>query len=228
MASVDFLLASNSPRRRQLFGLTGWTFLAHATELDETARAGEDSAQYVLRLAGEKARAAAKIIPSGAFVFGSDTAVVDGAEILGKPANAADARRMLRQLRGRTHMVLTGLAIYQPETRRLVVDLCTARVKMRAYSDDEIEAYILSGDPMDKAGAYAIQHAGFQPVIDFTDCYACVMGLPLCHLDWMMRSAFERTPPADVPLACQAGLGYPCPVFSQIISGSAGHAFAEV
>lgn len=199
-----------------------------AADLDESALAAEAPAQYVLRLAGEKAQAAAENAPPGAFVLGSDTAVVDGAEILGKPVDAADARRMLRQLRGRTHLVLTGLAIYQPETRRLVVDLCTARVQMRAYTDEEIEAYILSGDPLDKAGGYAIQHAGFQLVTDFTDCYACVMGLPLCHLQWMMRSAFGRVPPADVPLACQAGLGYDCPVFSQILSGSAGHAFAEV
>lgn len=222
MGSVDFVLASNSPRRRKLFACTGWTFITRPADLDETVLPGEAPVDYVLRLALEKARAAACAAPAGALVFGSDTTVVYGGQILGKPLHAADAGRMLRQLRGHVHQVLTGLAVLDPASGRVVRDVCASPIEMRAYSDEEIEAYVASGDPLDKAGAYAIQHAGFHPVTQFADCYAGVMGLPLCHLQRLTAAGFGRTPPADVPAACQAELGYACPVFKRIFASPTG------
>lgn len=217
MAQVDFLLASNSPRRRQLLGWTGWTFAVHPADIDETPIPGEKPVDHVQRLAGEKARAAARFAPLGSLVLGSDTVVVDRDEILGKPVDRTDAYRMLRQLRGKPHTVYTAIAVFDPQSEQLRVDLCTSLVPMRNYSDSELDVYIASGDPDDKAGAYAIQHAGFHPVENFQDCYACVMGLPLCHIVRMLRDNFHREALTDVPAVCQKELEYSCPVYRQIL-----------
>ena len=141
--------------------------------------------------------------------------VIDG-DILGKPADGAEATSMLRRLRGRTHQVYTGIAVLDMAGGHLRSDLCVTDVPMRCYADDEIEAYVSTGDPLDKAGAYAIQHPGFQPVAGMAGCYASVMGLPLCHLTRLLREA-DILPQADIPEACQAFLQYDCPVFSDIL-----------
>ena len=218
MTLPDLLLASNSPRRRQLLELTGWTFTVQPAEVDETPQPGELPGAYVTRLAADKARAAGSLISPGTLIIGADTTVADGTLILGKPVDAAEARDMLGRLRGRIHHVYTALAIYDVESGRLETDLCVTRVPMRDYSDLEIEEYVATGDPLDKAGAYAIQHPGFQPVVGLTGCYACVVGLPLCHLQRSMRK-FGAAPIGDVPRACQTALSYACPVFTQILSG---------
>lgn len=212
------LLASNSPRRRQLLALGGWMFTALASDVDETQRPGESPAQYVLRLAEEKARVAAGRSEAGGIVIGSDTTVVDGTDILGKPGDTAEAAEMLRRLRGHTHQVYTGIAALRSGDGRLVTDLCVTDVPMRNYSDEEIEAYVLTGDPFDKAGAYAIQHSQFQPVERMAGCYASVMGLPMCHLVRLLRQ-FELPPLADVPDGCQKLLDYQCPVSNAILRG---------
>jgi MAF protein len=142
--------------------------------------------------------------------------VVDAGAILGKPNDADQARAMLRQLRGRSHQVLTALAVLQSRSDRLLTDVCVTDVPMRAYTEAEIEAYVASGDPLDKAGAYAIQHAGFHPVASLAGCYANVVGLPLCHLARTLRK-LSLPPRADLPQACQAALGYQCPVYDQIL-----------
>ncbi len=174
-------------------------------------------AAYVLRLAEMKARAVSTSAPRDQIILAADTAVVDGDDILGKPADAVEAAAMLRRLRGRTHQVYTGLAVFRPNDGELVTDLCVTEVSMRAYSDEEIEAYILTGDPLDKAGAYAIQHPRFQPVERLQGCYAGVMGLPLCHLTRALRS-LGLTPPADVAAECQNALRYDCPIAHTILS----------
>jgi MAF protein len=156
------------------------------------------------------------------FVLAADTIVVDGGELLGKPRDAAEATAMLVQLRGHVHQVLTALAVFAPPDWRLYPDLCTANVPMRAYTDAEIARYVASGDPMDKAGAYAIQNPGFHPVTDFNGCYACVVGLPLCHLLRTMQRIVGKADlpqPVDVPGACQANLDYACPVTQKILNG---------
>ena len=221
---IKLVLASNSPRRRQLFGLGGWDFTILAADVDETPFADESPREYVIRLAKAKALATqAQACPeprrraeSDAVIVGSDTTVVDGNQILGKPVNDEDARRMLKQLRGRVHQVFTGIAILHHE--KTMTDLCITDVPMRDYSDDEIERYIQSGDPMDKAGAYAIQHPDFKPVAVLEGCYASVMGLPMCHV-LRVLSQFEIAPGGGVPAACQSLLKYDCRVSSAILSG---------
>ena len=199
-----------------MFGLGGWKFTVIAADVDETPFENESPREYVIRLAKAKALAIQPKAESEAVILGSDTTVVDGNEILGKPVDEADARRMLKQLRGRTHQVYTAIAILQ--NGKMLTDLSIIDVPMREYSDDEIEAYIRTGDPMDKAGAYAIQHPEFQPVSSLEGCRAGVMGLPMCHVLRTLRR-FDIGTPADVPSACQSLLQYDCKVSPAILSG---------
>ena len=234
MGFASILLASNSPRRQQLLSWTGWQFIVCPAPVDETPFAGENPADYVCRLAESKGRAALAQATQAAqdgtdiFVLAADTIVVDNGELLGKPRDAAEATTMLIRLRGHMHQVLTALAVFAPPDWRLYTDLCTANVPMRDYTDGEITRYVASGDPLDKAGAYAIQHPGFHPVTGFNGCYACVVGLPLCHLLRTMRRIVRRIAgnaglpqaiPVDVPGACQANLDYACPVTQKILNG---------
>lgn len=125
---------------------------------------------------------------------------------------------MLRRLRGRTHRVFTGISALRARDGRLLDEVCVTDVPMRSYSDEEIEAYVASGDPLDKAGAYAIQHPHFNPVAAMSGCYASVMGLPLCHLTRMLR-ALDVPPADDVPVNCQSFLDYQCLVTRAILRG---------
>lgn len=194
-------------------------FSVLVANVDESPLPAEPPDRYVLRLAESKARAVAPYAHPGQVIVAADTAVVDGDLILGKPASMADAEAMLRRLRGRTHRVYTGIAVFDPQRQKLLTDLCVTEVPMRSYTDDEMNAYILSGDPLDKAGAYAIQHPRFRPVERLEGCYASVMGLPLCHLVRTLRQ-LGISPAADVPLACQTELEYPCPVSRPILRGA--------
>ncbi|TAK11296.1 MAG: septum formation protein Maf [Anaerolineae bacterium] len=218
-APSSLILASASPRRRQLLALGGWSFAVLAADVDEMPHPDEPPGDYVLRLAAEKARAVAAGSPQAWGVVAADTTVVDGGQILGKPANAAEAEAMLRQLRGRTHQVLTGIAVLRLADGLLKTELAATDVPMRAYSDGEMHAYIASGDPFDKAGGYAIQHPEFRPVDALSGCYANVVGLPLCHLTRLL-TGLGLPPRADVPAACQPALEYDCPVFSRILEGT--------
>lgn len=209
------ILASNSPRRRQLIALTNWNFIVSAADVDESLYANESPTDYVLRLAESKARTITADYDQ--IILAADTTVVDGVEILGKPEDDADAVRMLTQLRGRTHQVYTGVALLRVSDGLLLKDLCVTDVPMRDYSDEEIQAYVATGDPFDKAGAYAIQHPGFSPVASMNGCYASVMGLPLCHVVRMMKK-MDIKPNANVPVSCQKLLEYECPVFESILS----------
>jgi MAF protein len=212
------LLASNSPRRRQLLALGGWMFGVEVSNSDESLLPGEQPEAYVRRLAEAKARAVLERARPEHIIIGADTSVVIDGEILGKPLDAEDARKMLRRLRGRTHQVYTGIAVLRAHENNLLTDVCVTDVPMRAYSDDEIEAYVRSGDPLDKAGAYGIQNPDFQPVAHMDGCYASVMGLPLCHLTVLLRK-MGVAPHADVARNCQATLVYQCPVFRSILHG---------
>lgn len=213
------LLASNSPRRRQLLALGGWAFDVLVSNSDESLLPGETPEAYVRRLAGVKAQAVLDRARPEQIIIGSDTSVVIDSEILGKPADADEAHRMLRWLRGRSHQVYTGIAILRAADGEMLTDVCITDVPMRDYSDGEIAAYVESGDPLDKAGAYGIQHPHFQPVAHMDGCYASVMGLPLCHLTVLLRH-MNVTPQTDLPGNCQATLVYQCPVFDSILSES--------
>lgn len=211
----QLILASNSPRRRQLLGLAGWSFSVSAANVDETEFANELPADYVLRLAETKARAVQADVDQ--IVLAADTTVVDGTDILGKPRDSVEATAMLKRLRGHTHQVYTGIALLRRSDNVLFKDLCITDVPMRDYSDEEIETYVASGDPLDKAGAYAIQHPDFHPVAKLDGCYASVMGLPMCHVILLMRK-MDIQPNADMFAGCETLLEYQCPV-ANVLNG---------
>lgn len=213
------LLASNSPRRKQLLALGNWNFNIVVSDVDESQLADETPKDYVLRLAQAKALAVVEKAHPENIIIGSDTAVVDDNEILGKPKDEMDAVRMLKQLRGHTHQVFTGVAVYRVDGESMLTELCVTDVPMRNYSDDEIQAYVKTGDPLDKAGAYAIQHPDFQPVESMSGCYASVMGLPMCHVLRTLKK-LDVYAMADVPLGCQTLLNYQCPVSNEILRDS--------
>ena len=171
----------------------------------------------MLRLAESKARSAALEAGQEDVVIGADTTVADRGELLGKPADPQDALRMLRQLRGHSHQVFTAVAVLRMADGLLLTDLCVTDVPMRQYTDVEIQAYIDSGDALDKAGAYAIQHAGFHPVQNLSGCYANVVGLPLCHLERILRR-LSLGARQEIPEACQSYFDYHCPVYSQVLA----------
>jgi septum formation protein len=212
------LLASSSPRRRELIALGNWTFTVFASNVDESQHLGEAPSEYVLRLAEAKARVAGKSSHSPDLIIAADTVVVDHNTLLGKPKDRAEAVKMLQALRGHNHQVYTGLAVLKMSNNQLLKDLCVTSVPMRDYSDAEIETYTLTGNPLDKAGAYAIQHPGFHPVADLNGCYASVMGLPLCHLVRVLQK-MDITPDAEIPANCQTYLHYQCPVSRSILRG---------
>jgi MAF protein len=212
------ILASNSPRRRQLLALTGWTFSVSAADVDETLYENESPTDYVLRLAETKARAVKA--DHDQIVVAADTTVVHGGDILGKPAHREEATAMLQRLRGRTHQVYSGIAVFRPRDGLLLKDLCVTDVPMRNYSDEEIRAYVETGDPLDKAGSYGIQHPGFQPVASLQGCFASVMGLPVCHLIRLMRQMMDLQPNTDFFSGCETLLEYQCPISNEILGRS--------
>jgi septum formation protein len=198
--------------------LGNWSWTSCVPHVDETRRTGELPSDYVVRVAEAKARAAAGRTGAHKYIVAADTAVADGDQIFGKPANAAEAVHMLRTLRGHSHQVYTGIAALNLAEARLLTDVCITDVPMRSYGDPEIDEYVKSGDPFDKAGAYAIQHASFRPVENLRGCYASVMGLPLCHLLRLLDRMNSASQP-DLPGRCQTHLKYDCPVSSAILRG---------
>lgn len=175
----QIVLASASPRRRELLRLLKIEFSSISTDTDESRVPNESAPAMVERLSHLKADAALDQFPD-ALVIAADTDVeLDGA-ILGKPRDPADARAMLESLRNRAHNVFTGLTIAEGSSRE--TEVAHTRVFMRDYTDAEIENYIAGGDPFDKAAGYAVQHQNFRPVARVEGCFANVMGLPLCRL----------------------------------------------
>lgn len=183
---MRFILASSSPRRRDIISdLLIDSFEIIKPDIDETQHAGESPIDYVKRLSQEKAAAVAQQIDDDSPILAADTVVIlatdinsieTNGEILGKPTNADDARTMLQRLRNRPHTVCTAFTLKRG--RYQVTEYEQTRVYMRDYSDAEIDAYIATGDPFDKAGSYAIQHEGFHPVDRIDGSYQNVVGLP--------------------------------------------------
>ena len=218
MIKQTILLASASPRRRELLSWLGWNFAVRAVDIDETPFEGEDPQEYVCRLAAGKADAAAGFAANGSIILAADTTVVHQGEIMGKPADDADAEAMLRRLRDQPHQVCSAFALFAPTAGIKQSDLCVSQVPMRNYSDAEIDAYVASGDPFDKAGAYGIQNKSFHPVEGFSGCFANVMGLPLCHLARSLRQ-FGLTTNVDIAAVCREKLDYDCPISQAVLEG---------
>ncbi|TEU15171.1 MAG: septum formation protein Maf [Anaerolineales bacterium] len=208
MLPDGLILASASPRRQQLFSLLGVPFSSLRADVEENRGHGEKPEEMVCRLSRTKAEALAEDY-SERLIVAADTIVVLDGQVLGKPADADEATAMLRRLRGREHLVLSGLTALGLSTGQQATELAQTTVWMRPYSDEEISCYVASADPLDKAGAYAIQHQEFNPVACIQGCYASVMGLPLCHLARAL-SRLGLTLPVDVPRVCQGFTGHRC------------------
>ncbi len=170
------ILASGSPRRAEILGFVGWEFEKHVANIDETEKVGETPADYVQRLAVEKAQAVAAQFENK-LVLGADTIVVIDNKIIGKPVDFDGAREMLRMLSGRWHKVLTGVALVKDS--QVKVDLQTTRVKFNDLDEDEIEFLVLNGEPLDKAGAYAVQAQAALFIEEIQGDYWNVVGLPI-------------------------------------------------
>jgi septum formation protein len=172
------ILASASPRRAEILRTVGWQFEALPADIDESRSAGEDAVTYVERVAWAKAEGAALRVP-GSTILGADTVVVIENEILGKPRDDEDARRMLRLLRDRWHQVLTGVALINGEAASAKVAHEVTEVRFAAMSEDEIGWYVATGEPRDKAGAYAIQGQGARFIKEIRGDYFNIVGLPV-------------------------------------------------
>lgn len=200
-------------------------FFVVTSDVVERQIPGETAGDFVTRLAMEKAcKGGEDIITSSldkALVIGADTIVVDGDEILGKPIDEADAFRILKQLKGKTHRVLSGIALYNLSTTEVRTRLVITEVDMREYTEDEVREYVASGDPLDKAGAYGIQNRDFDPAPELAGCFANVMGLPLCHLAVLMDEMgidIDR----NVAHRCQESIDYQCPVYRDVLADMQG------
>jgi septum formation protein len=187
------ILASSSPRRQELLAQTGLRFTVAAANINEDLLPNEAAAAYVQRLAEEKAQAiwnanqAADSLDDPLVVLGADTCVVCDGRILGKPTDTADARRMLELLSGRTHAVLTGLAAIS--SGKIARDVEVTQVTFNQLNDREIAQYIASGEPMDKAGAYAIQGYAARWIPRIEGCYFNVVGLPIARTISLLAEA---------------------------------------
>lgn len=233
------ILASNSPRRKELLQLGGWDFVVQAADIDESVAEGETPDAYVRRLAEHKAQRIFEQLGEQerrqAVILAADTTVVDvwdapdephdadkatHFEILGKPADQAEAEQMLRRLRGRTHLVLTGVAVLRGSDGLGCSETVATDVPMRNYTDAEMTAYIRSGDPMDKAGAYGIQHLEFHPVEGMEGCYPNVMGLPVCRVARLLAELGLPPPQAQVFDECDLDRPAPCRIYRLVTSPS--------
>jgi septum formation protein len=195
------ILASASPRRRELLAQAGYHFTVQPSSLPESRRPGEEAIRFATRLAREKAEevfashppssAHAPVPQAPVIVLGADTVVVCDGEVMGKPADAADATRMLLLLSGRTHHVVTGVAVvWGPGAAEVAAEL--TQVTMCTLSPQEISDYVASGEPMDKAGAYAIQGYAGRWIPRISGCYFNVVGLPLALVTSLLEGAELR------------------------------------
>lgn len=187
------ILASASPRRQQLLTQVGVPFTIEPADIDERTTPGEAPRDYVLRMAYEKAQHVSWQRPT-AFILGADTIVTIDDEILGKPKDLAEARRMLRGLSGRTHTVMTGLALLHYDRGVVQQDTVSTAVRFRRLSEPDIETYVATAKPLDKAGAYAIQDSARAFVEAFDGCYTNVVGLPVQRTIDLMRAAGMDVP----------------------------------
>lgn len=193
------VLASSSPRRRELLSRLGVSFTIVVPEVDEAVLPGESPTDHVQRLARSKALAVAGPLTAG-LVIGADTVVVLDGRIIGKPRDRKDAEAMLGGLAGRTHRVYSGIAVADAASEEVHVDVACSRVTIRPIGTNEIRRYIASGEPLDKAGAYAVQGEGGRYVTGVEGSLTNVIGLPLEELRTLLRRAGLVLPRPAGPL----------------------------
>jgi septum formation protein len=198
MTVPALVLASGSPRRRELLERLSFRFTVRPVDLDETPLDAESPTDYVLRLALAKARAAAR---AGELVLAADTTVVEGGELLGKPDDDDAARAMLTRLSGREHEVHTGVALCDLDRGLQMAVVETTRVKFVEMTRDEIDWYVATGEPLDKAGAYAVQGFGSLFVEAVHGSYTCVVGLPIATTYRLLKNAGYQLP--NLPRCCE-------------------------
>lgn len=184
----QLILASSSPRRKELLESVGINFLVIQPTSDEDINPGESPEDYTLRLSKEKALSVARHCAEGVYVIGADTTVVVDGEILVKPKDEADARSMLQKLSGKEHKVLTAFSIVRSQSGTLHSEVVETLVEVKNLAAQEIEGYIMTGEPMDKAGAYGIQGIGAFMIKGIQGSYTNVVGLPLLELLEALKS----------------------------------------
>jgi septum formation protein len=216
--SAGLVLASASPRRRDLLLRLNVPFTVSVSGIEESIAADLPVEHLVGALAEAKARAVASV--AAGVILAADTVVLVGDDVLGKPRDAADATEMLRRLRGRVHEVLTGVAVLDASTDRIERRVVSTQVTMRDVGDVAIARYLATGEPLDKAGGYAIQGRGGALVAAFAGCFANVVGLPLCEVASLLAEF-------GVQAACQGPIcllpgGWPCPRLA-ILDGGRRH-----
>lgn len=217
---MEIWLGSQSPRRRALVNLLGLPVRSLVADADEDSITEPDPALNVMMTAELKTAVISQSLSSqpqpGAFLITADTTVALAGRMLNKPADEQEARDMLQAMRDHTHEVHSGYVVTDLSTGRQVKGVHTAVVTMRSYRDAEIEAYIATGDPMDKAGAYAIQHPVFRPVARLDGCFLSVMGLPLCDLIQVLRG-FALPLRVDLTAVEKAHQQYPCSILQDLV-----------
>jgi len=200
---VRLILASGSPRRRELLARLGLPFTIVRPDIDEAVQPGEPADQYVARLSREKAEAVRATLPPAdltmTLIIAADTTVALDTEILGKPESVEEATAMLTRLRDRSHVVYTGVTVCQAESGDQLTEVDQSQVRMRAYTAQDIARYVASGEAYDKAGGYAIQSPDLRPVAGIVGCYANVVGLPLTRLTAMLAHSGLHVP---MPTGC--------------------------
>jgi septum formation protein len=211
MDNIKIILASASPRRQQMLSWILPEFESMPADIDETPRSGEMPVPYCERMALGKTLHCVDQVPDADFVIGSDTTVCIDRQILGKPKDNDEAEEMLRLLNGREHLVCTSAVLAHRKGNSWTIrhTVSETTVRFREMGRGEILDYVASGDPMGKAGAYAIQNRAFHPVESIRGCYAAVMGFPLCHVRVLFHLCDYETFPM-IRSACEAGTKYPC------------------
>lgn len=211
MQPYQLILASGSPRRQHFLHALGLPYTVVVADIDETPLPAENPIALATRLAKAKAAAVATRVPSEerALIIAADTVVALGDQLLGKPADEADATAMLRQLRNRTHEVHSSICLWDQQSGNHVTQVNSTAAQMRDYSDAEIATYVASGDPLDKAGAYAIQHPEFAPVCALQGCISGVIGLPLGDLRALLAEFGVEVTGSVVPI-CEGQTAFRC------------------
>jgi septum formation protein len=184
---MRFILASASPRRAEILRNAGFSFEVYPTDIDESRQFGEEPAAFVVRLAREKAAAAAQQVDGGALVLGGDTIVVANELVMGKPRDAHEAAAMLRDLSGRGHRVLTGIALLRLPDRKMLTAVEETRVFFAPLTEKDVNDYVATEEPFGKAGAYAIQGYCRRFIARIEGDYWNVVGLPLSRFQKMLR-----------------------------------------